>query len=208
MAAISFTRHQEQRLNHEARRTRVAPRLAAPKLSTPPTISQAPQPKELTIEELRNRSTKGLHGHCDKLWSLEHHCKKERPLMIKPTKEPKLEDTALESKEKDTPQPVILRGKQGSKATTVITQHLEKVPKEESNGFSIQIHEFQETKPKEIEDKNLIPQLAEILGVSMKPKRLPPIKIPDPPMLNWLKLPSADARPDYCPQKIKAKRVT
>ncbi|RWW55048.1 hypothetical protein BHE74_00038340 [Ensete ventricosum] len=102
---------------------------------------------------------------------------------------------------------VILRGKQGSKATTVTTQHLEKVPKEESNGFSIQIHEVQEMKPKEIEDKNLIPQLAEILGVSMKPKRLPPIKIPDPPMLNWLKLPSADARPDYCPQKIKAKRV-
>ncbi|RZR86670.1 hypothetical protein BHM03_00013901 [Ensete ventricosum] len=36
--------------------------------------------------------------------SLEHHCKKERPLMTVPTKEPKLEDMAFEPKEKDTPQ--------------------------------------------------------------------------------------------------------
>ncbi|RZS25647.1 hypothetical protein BHM03_00058872 [Ensete ventricosum] len=195
--------------------------------------------------------------------------------MIEPTKEPKLEDTALESKENDTkekPQPaactvhtladytnsqtmkiegfleqqpvnvlldtrsmnnlmnikvvtrlmlqkedcsskgkqVILRGKRWSKATTVTTHHLEKESKEESSSFSIQIQEFQEIKLKEIEDKNPLPQLAEILGISTKPNRLPPIKLFDSPMLNWLKLPLADGRSDYCPQaqKIKAKRVT
>ncbi|RWW72631.1 hypothetical protein BHE74_00019567 [Ensete ventricosum] len=52
---------------------------------------------------------------------------------------------------------VILRGKRGNKATMIITQHLEKVPKEESSDFSIQIQEFQEMKLKEIEDKNPLP---------------------------------------------------
>ncbi|RRT76319.1 hypothetical protein B296_00008715 [Ensete ventricosum] len=36
---ISFTRHQEERLNYEARKTRVAPRPAAPKLSPSPTVT-------------------------------------------------------------------------------------------------------------------------------------------------------------------------
>ncbi|RWW06679.1 hypothetical protein GW17_00029973 [Ensete ventricosum] len=97
MTVISFARHQEERLNYEARRTRVTPRPATPKLSTP-------QSKKLAREELCGRSIKGLCGHYDKLWSLEHHCKKERPLMIMPTEKPKLEDTALELKENDTPQ--------------------------------------------------------------------------------------------------------
>ncbi|RWW05705.1 hypothetical protein GW17_00031002 [Ensete ventricosum] len=142
--------------------------------------------------------------------------------MIVPTKEPKLEDTAPELKEKDTPQPatytvptlasytnlqklkierfleqqsvivlidagsthnfvsskvaarlmlekedyngfkvkvangqilkcnhkcqrVVLRG---SQATMNTTQHLERVPREESSGFLIRIHKFQEMKPK------------------------------------------------------------
>ncbi|RWV83830.1 hypothetical protein GW17_00054513 [Ensete ventricosum] len=56
----------------------------------------APQPQPT--------STKDLCGCCDKLWSLEHKCKKETPLMIAPTEESKLEDTTLEPKEKDTPQ--------------------------------------------------------------------------------------------------------
>ncbi|RRT37910.1 hypothetical protein B296_00046644, partial [Ensete ventricosum] len=43
-AAISFARHQEERLNYEARKIRVAPRPAAPKLSPPPTVSRPPQP--------------------------------------------------------------------------------------------------------------------------------------------------------------------
>ncbi|RWV90910.1 hypothetical protein GW17_00046856 [Ensete ventricosum] len=38
-AAISFARHQEERLNYEARKIRVAPRPAAPKLSPPPAVS-------------------------------------------------------------------------------------------------------------------------------------------------------------------------
>ncbi|RZR77925.1 hypothetical protein BHM03_00003133 [Ensete ventricosum] len=69
---------------------------------------------------------------------------------------------------------------QGSQATTTTTQHLEMIPKEESNDFSIQIQEFQEMKPKKIEDKNPLTQLAEILGVSTKPSILSPIKMPTP----------------------------
>ncbi|RRT47146.1 hypothetical protein B296_00001144 [Ensete ventricosum] len=109
---------------------------------------QAPAPKKLTRDELRERSVKELCWHCDKPWSREHHCKKgqclvieqaedednetseealepkeeameeesqsanyvvheladySNPLMIAPTKEPKLKDTTLEPKEKDTP---------------------------------------------------------------------------------------------------------
>ncbi|RZR80225.1 hypothetical protein BHM03_00006175 [Ensete ventricosum] len=104
-AAISFAQHQEKRLNHKARSTRVAPRPAATKLSPPPTASQPPQPKKLTRENLHDGSAKGLCGYCDKLWSLEHQCKKETPLMIAPTEELKLEDMTLEPKVKDTPQP-------------------------------------------------------------------------------------------------------
>ncbi|RWV82392.1 hypothetical protein GW17_00056111 [Ensete ventricosum] len=76
MAAISFTRLQEERLNHEARRTKVTPRLAIPKPSAPSTIIQAPAPKKLTREELRERSAKGLCWHYDEPWSHKHRCKK------------------------------------------------------------------------------------------------------------------------------------
>ncbi|RRT81354.1 hypothetical protein B296_00004419 [Ensete ventricosum] len=103
-AAISFARHEEERLNYEARKTRVTPRLVTLKLSPPPTISRPPQPQKLIREDLHDGSTKGLCGCCDKIWSLEHKCKKETPLMIVPTEEPKLEDTTLKPKEKDTPQ--------------------------------------------------------------------------------------------------------
>ncbi|RZS03422.1 hypothetical protein BHM03_00033603 [Ensete ventricosum] len=61
--------------------------------------------KKLTREYLCDRSAKGLCGNCDKLWSLEHQCKKETLLIIVPTEEPKFEDMTLEPKEKDTPQP-------------------------------------------------------------------------------------------------------
>ncbi|RRT44879.1 hypothetical protein B296_00006436, partial [Ensete ventricosum] len=103
--AISFARHQEERLNYDARKTRVAPRPAAPKLSPPSTVNHPPQPHKLTREYLHDRSTNDLCGYYDKLWSLEHKCKNETPLMIAPTEEPKLEDMTLETKEKDTPLP-------------------------------------------------------------------------------------------------------
>ncbi|RRT64044.1 hypothetical protein B296_00037468 [Ensete ventricosum] len=76
MMTISFVQLQEERLNHEARRTRIAPQLAIPKPSAPSTIIQAPAPKKLTREELRERSMKGLCWHYDKPWSREHRCKK------------------------------------------------------------------------------------------------------------------------------------
>ncbi|RRT70536.1 hypothetical protein B296_00013197 [Ensete ventricosum] len=59
-ATISFARHQEERLNHKARRTRVVPRPATPKLSPPPTVSRPRQPKKLTREDLHDESAKGL----------------------------------------------------------------------------------------------------------------------------------------------------
>ncbi|RZR83051.1 hypothetical protein BHM03_00009578 [Ensete ventricosum] len=77
-AAISFARHQEERLNYEAQRMRVVtPQPAALKLSPPPTISRSPQPKKLIREDFHDGSTK----------------------------EPKLEHMILKLKEKDTPQP-------------------------------------------------------------------------------------------------------
>ncbi|RWV98626.1 hypothetical protein GW17_00038509 [Ensete ventricosum] len=105
---------------------------------------------------------------------------------------------------------VILRGKRGSEATTIAAQRLEKVPQKESNGFSIQIQELQEMKQKEIEDMNRLPQLVEISGASTKPSRLHPIRLPDPPTLNWPKEPPADTRPNCClhPQKTEGKRIT
>ena len=87
MAAISFARHQEEQLNHEARRTRVAPQPVILKPSAPPTIDQVPTPKRLTREELRERYAKGLCWHCDEPWSREHRCSKGRLLMIEPIEE-------------------------------------------------------------------------------------------------------------------------
>ncbi|RRT56656.1 hypothetical protein B296_00008237 [Ensete ventricosum] len=52
--------------------------------SAPSTTSRSPQPKKLLREELHDRYAKGLCWHCDKLWSHDHHCKKERLLMIEP----------------------------------------------------------------------------------------------------------------------------
>ncbi|RWW03989.1 hypothetical protein GW17_00032814 [Ensete ventricosum] len=82
MAAISFARIQEEQLNHEVRRTRVALRPAMSRPTTPSTAIQAPAPKKLTRDELRERSTKELCWHCNKPWSREHHCKKGRLLVI------------------------------------------------------------------------------------------------------------------------------
>ncbi|RWV77049.1 hypothetical protein GW17_00062178 [Ensete ventricosum] len=87
MAVISFARIQKERLNHEARMTRVTPRPAIPRSIAPSTAIRAPAPKKLTRDELRERSTKGLCWHCDELWSREHRCKKGRLLMIEPVED-------------------------------------------------------------------------------------------------------------------------
>ncbi|RWV92249.1 hypothetical protein GW17_00045392 [Ensete ventricosum] len=73
-----------------------------------------------------------------------------------------------------------------------------------SSGFPIQIQEFYE-----IEDKNPLPQLVEVLGISTKPSRIPPPKLSDPPVLNSLKLLPVVAWPDCFlqPQKVEDKRV-
>ncbi|RZR95229.1 hypothetical protein BHM03_00024051 [Ensete ventricosum] len=65
MAVISFVRIQEEQLNHEVRRTRVAPRPAMPRPTAPSTAIQTPTLKKLTRVELRERSAKELCWHCD-----------------------------------------------------------------------------------------------------------------------------------------------
>ena len=110
MAAISFARHQEEQLNHEARRTRVAPQPVILKPSAPPTVDQVPAPKRLTGEELRERYAKGLCWHCDEPWSREHRCSKGGLLMIEPIEEEVIEhpEESLEHEEEDAeeePQP-------------------------------------------------------------------------------------------------------
>ncbi|RWW61019.1 hypothetical protein BHE74_00031940 [Ensete ventricosum] len=87
MAAISFVRIQEERLNQETRRTRVTPRPAMPRPTASSTAIQAPAPKKLTRDELRERSAKGLCWHYDEPWSREHRCKKGRLLLIEPVED-------------------------------------------------------------------------------------------------------------------------
>ncbi|RWW83175.1 hypothetical protein BHE74_00008329 [Ensete ventricosum] len=82
IAAISFSRIQEEQLNHKVRRTRVAPRPAMPRPTAPSTTIQAPAPKKLTRDELRERSAKELCWHYDEPWSREHHYKKGQLLVI------------------------------------------------------------------------------------------------------------------------------
>ncbi|RZS29351.1 hypothetical protein BHM03_00063066 [Ensete ventricosum] len=101
MAVISFARIQKEQLNHEVRRTRVTPRPAMPRPTAPSIAIQAPAPKKLTRDELRERSAKGLCWHCDKPWSREHRCKKGQLLMIEPAEDEDNErfEEALEPKE-------------------------------------------------------------------------------------------------------------
>ncbi|RWV83713.1 hypothetical protein GW17_00054643 [Ensete ventricosum] len=101
MAVISFVCIQEEQLNHEVRRTRVAPRPAMLRPTTPSTAIQAPATKKLTRDELHERSTKELFWHWDEPWSHEHHCKKGRLLMSEPVKDEDNEtsEEALEPKE-------------------------------------------------------------------------------------------------------------
>ncbi|RRT39298.1 hypothetical protein B296_00012561 [Ensete ventricosum] len=54
----------------------------------PPSIPNHPLlPKQLTKEELYDRSTKGLCWHCDEPWSHNHRCKKRHLLLIEPIKD-------------------------------------------------------------------------------------------------------------------------
>ncbi|RWV82614.1 hypothetical protein GW17_00055871 [Ensete ventricosum] len=101
MVAISFTCIQEEQLNHEVRRTRVAPPPVMLRPTAPSTAIQAPAPKKLTTDELRKRSAKGLCWHCDEPWSREHRCKKGQLLMVEPTEDEDNEtsEETLEPKE-------------------------------------------------------------------------------------------------------------
>ncbi|RWV93523.1 hypothetical protein GW17_00044021 [Ensete ventricosum] len=101
MATISFAHIQEEQLNHEVRRTRVTPRPAMPRPTTPSTAILAPTPNNLTEDELRELLTKELCWHCNEPWSCEHHCKKGWLLVIEPMEDEDNEtsEKALEAKE-------------------------------------------------------------------------------------------------------------
>ncbi|RZS19402.1 hypothetical protein BHM03_00051816 [Ensete ventricosum] len=60
----------------------ITPQPAMPKPTAPSTAIQAPTPKKLARDELRERSAKGLCWHCDEPWSRKHRCKKGRLLII------------------------------------------------------------------------------------------------------------------------------
>ncbi|RRT56268.1 hypothetical protein B296_00021448 [Ensete ventricosum] len=87
MATISFAHIQEERLNHEVRRTRVAPRPAMLRPIASSTTIQALAPKKLIRVKLYERSAKGLCWHYDEPWSQEHRCKKGRVLVIEPVED-------------------------------------------------------------------------------------------------------------------------
>ncbi|RWV91752.1 hypothetical protein GW17_00045929 [Ensete ventricosum] len=69
--------------------------------TAPSTAIQAPAPKKLTRDELRERSAKELCWHCDEPWSREHRCKKGWLLMIEPVEgeDNEISEEALEPKE-------------------------------------------------------------------------------------------------------------
>ncbi|RRT76607.1 hypothetical protein B296_00002255 [Ensete ventricosum] len=58
-----------------------------PRPTTPSTAIRAPAPKNLTRDELCERSAKGLCWHCDEPWSREHRYKKGQLLMIEPVED-------------------------------------------------------------------------------------------------------------------------
>ncbi|RWW52976.1 hypothetical protein BHE74_00040577 [Ensete ventricosum] len=92
---------QEEQLNHEVQRTRIAPRPAMLRSTTPSTTIQAPAPKKLTRDKLRERSAEELCWNYDEPWSREHHYKKGRLLVIEPAKaeDNETSEEALEPKE-------------------------------------------------------------------------------------------------------------
>ncbi|RWW40368.1 hypothetical protein BHE74_00054220, partial [Ensete ventricosum] len=72
-----------------------------PRTIAPSTAIQAPTPKKLTRDKLRERSTKELCCHCDEPWSHEHRYKKGWLLMIELAEDEDNEtsEEALEPKE-------------------------------------------------------------------------------------------------------------
>ncbi|RWW45176.1 hypothetical protein BHE74_00049004 [Ensete ventricosum] len=81
-----------------------------PRPTAPSTIIQAPTPKKLTRDVLRECLAKGLCWHCDESWSREHRCKKGWLLVIEPVEDEdsKPSEEGLEPEEEATeeePQP-------------------------------------------------------------------------------------------------------
>ncbi|RZR86157.1 hypothetical protein BHM03_00013297 [Ensete ventricosum] len=67
----------------------------------PPPVPNHPLlPKQLTKEELCDKSAKGLCWHCDEPWSHDHRCKKRHLLLIEPIKD--MEEEVQEHKEEVT----------------------------------------------------------------------------------------------------------
>ncbi|RZS04387.1 hypothetical protein BHM03_00034719 [Ensete ventricosum] len=75
-----------------------------------PIANRTSQPKELTREELRERSAKGLCWHCSEPWSRDHRCKRGKLLVIESIEDPEPEDVDPKPEREDAeeePQPAI-----------------------------------------------------------------------------------------------------
>ncbi|RRT41824.1 hypothetical protein B296_00052243 [Ensete ventricosum] len=98
---ISFARIHDKWLNNDAQRTKIMNRPVTIKPLSSPTTNRTFQPKELTQEELCDRSATGLCWLCNKLWSHNHHCKKGKLLKIDPIEELEREEEGLEHEEEN-----------------------------------------------------------------------------------------------------------
>ncbi|RWW47287.1 hypothetical protein BHE74_00046739 [Ensete ventricosum] len=107
---ISFARIHEERLNNDARRTKTMNRPVIVKPLASPIANRTSQPKELTREELRERSAKGLYWHCSETWSRDHRYKRGKLLVIESIEDPEPEDVDPKPEREDAeeePQPAI-----------------------------------------------------------------------------------------------------
>ncbi|RWV88597.1 hypothetical protein GW17_00049305 [Ensete ventricosum] len=218
--SISFAQLQEGYLNQDAQSMRVT---SQPKrLLAPSTTSRSPQPKKLTREELRDRSAKGLCWHYNKLWSRDHHCKNERPLLIEPIEEPKLKDTALESEENDMkekpqliastfhapPQILDIDGFIKHQPVTILADTRSSNDLMNDKRKQVTLCGKGENKEKIILTQ-CFEKLTEISGTSAEPSRLLPTRLHDPRMLVLQGEPPAHIRPYYCLhlQRTEAKKI-
>ncbi|RWW44198.1 hypothetical protein BHE74_00050062 [Ensete ventricosum] len=157
-----------------------------------------------------------------KPWSRDHHYKKERPLLIEPTEEPKLKDTALESEEKDMkekpqsaactfhapPQILDIDGFIKHQPITILADIMSSNELMNDKRKHMTLYRKGENEEKMISTQCL-EKLTEISSTSTKPSRLLPTKVHNPCMLVLQGEPRAHIRLYCCPhfQMTEAKKI-
>ncbi|RWV98629.1 hypothetical protein GW17_00038513 [Ensete ventricosum] len=101
MVVISFTRIQEEKLNIDARRTKIVNKPTTIKPLASPTANRTPQPKRLTREDSKRDRQKGSVGTTTNHGVEITAAKKGMLLMIKPIKDPETKDVDHEPEEED-----------------------------------------------------------------------------------------------------------